>query len=1116
MNKDYEAFLESKKIVDIPTGKDVAIEKLNPTLFDFQKALVQWALRRGRAGLFTATGTGKTAMALSWAEHIEGKVLILAPLAVAHQTIREAQRMQIEEVQYVKNPREMSNRICITNYDRISHFVDVDVQGIVADEVSIIKHFDSATRKILIEHFSHIPFRLACTATPAPNSIDEIGNYAEWLGVMTLNNMRATFFVHDDTDWRLRGYAKDAFYTWLSSWSMAMLTPEDIGYDGSQFILPPLYIENHFLPWPASMLIADGNGQLSLSGTQKLHGISDRMAVRKQTIDIRANRVADIARRADGQVVIWTGLIDEGKTLMKLLKNESIVEIQGSNTSEEKEQRLLAFLDGTYKILLTKSSIAGFGINMQNAHTAIFFGLSDSWEGWYQAVRRLWRYGQKYPVTTHVVLSEHEHPIWDNVQRKEKEAIALIDGLIEAVKDYEQEELSNFRKTQIMPVRLTKTASYEAYHGDCIEVLQQIPDASIHHSVFSPPFASLFQYYPGVQDLGNCTSEKQFFEHHGYVADALLRVLIPGRIVAMHVGEIPAMLVRDGYIGLHNFRGHMVDHMVNHGFIRHGEVLITKNPQPLRDGTPVRTPSGWQPIESLDIGDEVIDVNGHATTITAIPYRGMQSMYRMVFDDGGWVECGSEHQWTVRFNADTPWKIMTTAQILTSGTHMPSGRYRYEIPIMAPLDIERDDNKLPLHPRLLGALLADGNWAHQRCVSITKDCELVESLPLPEGYRAIPRPGSERASGRTMSYGLVSNIWHENTILDGLRTLGLGNCRAWEKFIPIIYLNASLDARRALLQGLLDGDGRIHKNGGIAYRTTSQALMEGVVNLVQSLGGLAKTNLREGGKYGEGKQGRPLWEISIRLQPHWCPFTLTRKAEHWSTKRRNIHRHIQHIEYTGESPCTCITVAASDGLFVTRDYIVTHNSQAIRTHPKGLAFPQLRKDASWMRPALVDYILLFRKPGDNPIPVISDVDNDTWIRWANGAWFDCANDEEYLSKIAQDAMLITPIQMIWHGIHNDSHGIHETDTLNTWEAKTEADDKHICALQLSVIERCIRLWSNKGERILSPFGGIGSEGYVALQHGRYPVLMELKDSYYETMLKNLNRAMQTQKQLTFF
>lgn len=447
MTQSYADFLANKTLIDQPTGIDIDESILPAVLFDWQRALVRWGLHRGRAGLFAATGLGKTLMQCAWAEQIPGEVLIFAPLAVTQQTIHEAQTKLGLTIQYLQRPEDRRTRIGITNYDRLEHFIGSPVEGIVLDESSCLKGINSKRREMLFEHFTNIPYRLCATATPAPNDIAEIAMHAEFLGVMSRSAMLSTFFVHDDTGWRLRGHAKEAFYRWLASWAMALRSPDDLGYDGTAFVLPPLIIKEHSLAWEGAKALADSDGQLGLIGARALHGIQDRAAVRQATSALRVSHAASVARQTCGQVIIWVGLNTESSQMMQALQGEDVREVVGSDTPAYKEAMLLGFARGEFRILVTKASIAGWGLNFQKAHTAIFVGLNDSQEMYYQAVRRLWRYGQQHPVTTHVILSDHEQPIWANVQRKEREAQQMIHGLIDAMKDYEQAALHESKMT---------------------------------------------------------------------------------------------------------------------------------------------------------------------------------------------------------------------------------------------------------------------------------------------------------------------------------------------------------------------------------------------------------------------------------------------------------------------------------------------------------------------------------------------------------------------------------------------------------------------------------------------------------------------------------------------
>jgi DNA modification methylase/superfamily II DNA or RNA helicase len=698
-----------------PSGHTVEPDAIHESLFPFQRDLVRWAIRKGRAAIFADTGLGKTRMQIEWARLTGERALIVAPLAVAQQTVREASEIGVEVV-YARAP--IDAQITITNYEMLDKFHAEDYGAVVLDESSILKNHTGATRNALIEAFAETPYRLACTATPAPNDVQEFANHAEFLGIMSRVEMLATFFVHDDKGWRLKGHAREPFYRWMASWGMTVRRPSDLGYDDGAFELPALDIHSVTVDseWqPEGKLFADG-----------LAGITERTSVRKSTITERAAAVAEMVNGSDEPWIVWVGLNDEQAAVAALVPDAVVVE--GNQTPEEKAELLLGFQDGAHRVLITKPSIAGFGLNFQHCARMAFMGIGDSYEQYYQAIRRCWRFGQTKPVEAYVVVSQPEQHIYSNVLRKEREARDAAEAMVEHVAEYEREEIMEANAERFTYATMDETGEgWEFKLGDSCERLAEVADNSIGLSVFSPPFESLYTYSPTERDLGNSASSGEFWEHFSWISSNLLRVLKPGRLAAVHVQQIALMKERDGVIGMRDFRGDTIRHFIDQGFIYHGEVCVDKDPQ----------------------------------------------------------------------------------------------------------------------------------------------------------------------------------------------------------------------------------------------------------------------------------------------------------------------------------------------------------AQAIRTKAKSLMFVQLHKDSSWMRQALADYILLFRKPGDNPEPIVNDwVSNEDWISWARPIWY----------------------------------GIRESETLNVAEARTEDDERHIAPLQLETIRRAVLLWSNPGDKVLSPFAGIGSEGVVAVRHGRRFVGCELKPSYWQTATSNLRTA----------
>lgn len=725
---EYDEFLAAKALVVKSTGVDIPRDQLHPSLKDFQRDLTYWSLRKGRAALFADTGLGKTLMQLVWAQHAADRVLILAPLSVAQQTVDEGIKWGIT-VTYARSQSESPEQgITITNYEMLHHFDPSQYGAVVLDESSILKSFEGKTRTALIEAFANTPRKLCASATPSPNDITEIANHAEFLGVMSRVEMLATFFVHDDQGWRLKGHAKQAFYKWLASWGMSVRKPSDLGYSDEGYNLPgltitPVIVDTDWKP----------EGQLFAT---ELKGIQDRAAVRRQTLDERVKATADIiAKEPAKKWLIWCGLNDESIALVKAIPNSIVVE--GSQSPEEKANTLHRFAKGEIDVLITKPSIAGQGMNFQVCSRTIFCGIGDSYEDYYQCIRRFYRFGQTEEVQAYIVLSEPEQVVYDNVLRKEREAQVMSAELVANITNFEREEIqSSQRDVAVYRTDEKSGDNWRMLLGDSTERLKEMEDNSIDLSIFSPPFSTLFTYSNSDRDLGNSKDYVQFFQHFGYISRELLRVVKPGRNVCVHVQQLPTTKATDGVIGMRDFRGDMIAHFVKQGFIYHGEICIDKNPQ----------------------------------------------------------------------------------------------------------------------------------------------------------------------------------------------------------------------------------------------------------------------------------------------------------------------------------------------------------QQAIRTHSKSLLFVQLRKDASWMRPAFADYILVFRKPGDNAVPVITDLTNEEWIEFARPIWY----------------------------------GIQESDTLNAAAARSEADERHIAPLQLGTIERCVRLWSNKGETILTPFGGIGSELYGAVKHGRKAIGIELKPEYFTQAVKNLTTLEKSLTQVDLF
>lgn len=415
----YAAFLASKAKQHQAPGITVAVKDIHPSLHDWQKRIVVDTLARGRAAVFADTGLGKTRMQIEWCRLVAPRSLILAPLSVARQTVREAAIIDAD-VRYVRRPEHVvPGTISITNYELAHWFDPADFDAIALDESSILKNFTGATRTALIKQWARTRYRSSWSATPAPNDVTELCNQAEFLGVMPRNEMLAAYFVHDDEGWRLKGHAADPMFRWMATWAIAARRPSDVGGDDAPYHLPPLSVE----PITVAVTI-EQEGQLFATD---LGGVGGRAAVRRSTLPARVEAATELTCQP-GQWIAWCGLNTEAEAITKA--TPGAVNVTGSMTPDEKADAFESFQDGAIRVLVTKPSIAGMGMNFQNCHRMVFVGLSDSWEAYYQAVRRCWRFGQSEPVVAYVVVSELEQQIVDNVRRKEAEVAAWIDRLI--------------------------------------------------------------------------------------------------------------------------------------------------------------------------------------------------------------------------------------------------------------------------------------------------------------------------------------------------------------------------------------------------------------------------------------------------------------------------------------------------------------------------------------------------------------------------------------------------------------------------------------------------------------------------------------------------------------
>ena len=570
---NYESFVQSKARREVATGHQPG--DMPAAMFDFQRVVSSWAIRRGRAAIFADTGLGKTLMQLAWANDVAnytgGIVLILAPLAVSEQTIEQGQTfgIQVRRVPHGETPDDPG--VWITNYERMDAIDFESLHGLVLDESSILKSHDGKTRTKLIDVAQGIPYRLSCTATPSPNDFEELGNQCEFLGVMSRTEMLATYFVNDTGDtgtWRLKKWGRSKFWEWMGSWAVVLRNPSDIGFDGSRYLLPPLeYFEHVVESRSLGDLFAKPAGTLQ-----------ERRQAQRDSIEDRCKKVAEIvSREPDEPWLIWCHLNDEAELLEKMIPGA--VNVQGADTQEFKTKNMMGFSHGAVRVLVSKPKICGFGMNWQHCARMAFVGLDDSFEKFYQAVRRCYRFGQGRSVHVHVVVSEAEGMILNNLKRKEAQHHEMSASMIEHMRGIMDKELKgvvNIKNEYEEDVY--EAQDFTVYLGDCVKQSRHIADESIDYSVFSPPFADLFVYSNSDYDMGNCADDEEFGKQMRFLIAELFRVLKPGRNVSFHCMNLPTTKMRQGFIGLRDFRGDLIRAFQDAGFIYHSEVCIWKDP----------------------------------------------------------------------------------------------------------------------------------------------------------------------------------------------------------------------------------------------------------------------------------------------------------------------------------------------------------------------------------------------------------------------------------------------------------------------------------------------------------------------------------------------------------
>ncbi len=565
--RQYNDLLEAKKTKRIESGFDIEESELNPLLFDFQKYCVRRMVKEGRGAVFAGCGNGKTLISLEWATKVaehEGKpILILAPLSVSRQTIKEGQKFGYKVDLY--RDMDEATKIAITNYEQIENVDIARFVGVVLDESSILKNFTGYYRNLLTEKFKGMPYKLCCTATPSPNDLNEIGNHSEFLEILDSQDMRSKWFVREDgmNNYRLKGHAKGDFYGWIASWAIMFENPADIGFveTGKMFQLPPLNIYDHLIE------TAPEDGMLFANGIVNATNFNNEL---RKTMTERLELAAEIARDSDGQVIVWIKQNQEGDILRKLIPEA--VEVRGSDSDSDKEQRLLDFADGKFRVLISKAKICGYGMNFQNCGTQIFASPDFSFEDYYQQVRRSYRFGRKDNVSIHLIITDTMTNARAIVEKKQQAFEEMVREMNRNVNENRYGLLDHYE------YREYKDDDVFLMKGDTTIEIKRIPDNSVDLIIYSPPFSSLFTYSNYINDMGNNESHEEFFKQYAFLLKELYRILKPGRLMCCHTKDLGVYKNSSGYTGMYDFTGEHTRAVLAESFKLHSKVTIWTDP----------------------------------------------------------------------------------------------------------------------------------------------------------------------------------------------------------------------------------------------------------------------------------------------------------------------------------------------------------------------------------------------------------------------------------------------------------------------------------------------------------------------------------------------------------
>ena len=577
---EYKEFIENKKRTIINTGFKIEKSEFNKNLFEYQKDIVQIALKKGNYAVFADCGLGKTLIEIEWAKQVNKytnkSVLIFAPLEVCSQTIDECKKFNYDiEIKYVRENEEIGNGIYISNYDRTDKFNGDVLGGVILDESSILKNYTGATKRLLLEKYSKVKFKLCATATPSPNDNMEILNQAEFLGIIKSTEALSEWFINDTMNfggYRLKEHAKDDFYRWLCSWSVCIDKPSDLGYSNEGFVLPELKIEE---------IIVSSDNNKNTDG--KLFRIPEQLNAtnfnkeKRMSLENRLEWTMNKVNNSNEQWLIWCETNEEAEILSKNIND--CFEIRGATAEKTRLEKVKEFKNRKLKVLISKPSIFGYGLNFQNCNNTIFFGLSFSYESFYQSIKRFHRFGQTLPVNAYIVIGENEKSMLEIITEKKKQHLELKENMNKNIRKYQDLEFGRTKEFKIeYDKKEYKTQRMHLINGDCVEEIKNIADESVDFSIFSPPFSSLYIYSDSYRDMGNCKNDDEFIKQFEYLIPELYRILRTGRLIAVHCKQLVNYVGTNGKAGLRDFRGDLIRAFLKYDFAFHSEVFIWKDP----------------------------------------------------------------------------------------------------------------------------------------------------------------------------------------------------------------------------------------------------------------------------------------------------------------------------------------------------------------------------------------------------------------------------------------------------------------------------------------------------------------------------------------------------------